>query len=209
MRRLASLFLLALFISSLALADGRFAFGVQGDFANLNIAAPLDKVYGSGFGGGLHGDFRLGFVTLRLNGDYLRFGADHDAYTTLIYNVLLVDYPDLLRQEITVDGGGAISILSFGLNGKFNFPGPAISPYAIAGLGTATLSISDLQATIQGAPATIVTGLLNQTKFMMNLGAGIDFPLGTTTLFLEAKYTWVFTDNEKSTYIPVTLGVTF
>lgn len=209
MKRFGLLCLCLVTVSSLALSQELFSFGVQGHFANLSVAAPLNKAYGSGFGGGLHGDFHLGFVTLRVNGDYIGFGADHDAYTTLIYDALLVDYPDLLRQEVKVDGGGTISILSFGVNGKFNFPGAKVSPYGILGLGTATLSISDLQTTLQGAPITIVTGLSNQTRLMMNLGAGVDFPLGTTTLFLEAKYTWIFTDNEKSTYLPVTVGVTF
>ncbi len=208
MKRVAILFLSMLMISSFALSQGLFSFGVHGSFANLNVAQPLHGAYSSGFGGGLHGDFRFGIATLRLNGDYISFGADHDIYTTLIYNVLLVDYPDLLRQDVKVDGGGTIGILTFGVNGKFNLPGRTVSPYVIAGLGTATLSVTDLSATLQGEPVTIVTGLSNQTKFMVNAGAGVDFPLGTVSLFLEVKYTWIFTD-EKSSYLPVTLGVAF
>ncbi len=209
MKRLALLSLFSLMITSLAFSDGLFSFGVHGNYAHINVADPLRRAYGSGFGLGLHGDFHFGNATLRVTGDYSSFGADHDVYTTLIYNAIVVDYPDLLRQDVRVDGGGTIGILSFGLNGKWNFPGQVISPYVVAGGGTATLSVSDLEATIQEAPATIVTGLSNQTRFMANLGAGIDFPIGSRTLFLEAKYNWIFTDNEKTTYIPVTVGVTF
>lgn len=209
MKRLALLLLFTFMIPSFSFSDGLFSFGVHGNFANLDVAEPLHRVYSTGFGGGLHGDFHFGVVTLRVNGDYISFGADHDLYTTLIYNAILADYPDFLRQEVQVNGGGAIGILSFGLNGKVNFPGSVVSPYATAGAGMAALSVSTINATIQGAPATIVTGLSNQTRFMTNLGAGMDVPVGTLTLFLEAKYTWVFTKNEKSGYIPVTLGVTF
>lgn len=209
MKRLALLSLFSLMITSLALSDGLFSFGVHGSFANLDVAEPLHRAYSSGFGGGLHGDFHFGFATLRVSGDYISFGADHDVYTTLIYNAILADYPDFLRQEVQVDGGGTVSVISFGVNGKFNFPGPVVSPYAIVGIGTAILNITQINATIQGAPATIVSDLTDQTKLAANVGAGIDFPIGTKTLFLEARYTWVFTDNKKSAYIPVTLGVTF
>ncbi len=209
MKQLTLLFFVALTTSSSALADGMFGFGVHASYANLNVPEPLKVAYGSGFGGGLHVDFRFGIATLRLNGDYTGFGADHDAYTSLIYDAIVVDDPSIYRSDIKVDGGGTIGILSFGVNGKFSLPHAAVSPYAIVGLGTATLSISEITATIQGAPASIVTGISNQTKFMVNAGAGIDFPLGRVVLFLEAKYTWIFTDNEKITYLPVTFGVTF
>jgi opacity protein-like surface antigen len=208
MKRLSLLMVLALTTASLALSNELFGFGVHANYANLNVAQPLKAVYGSGFGGGLHVDFRFGIVTLRVNGDYNRFGADHETYTNLIYDAVVADDPSVLRSDINVEGGGTIGILSFGANGKFSLPQAQVSPYAIVGIGVATLSITDITATIQGAPATIVTGFSNQTKFMLNAGAGIDFPLGNVALFLEVRYTWIFTD-EQSTYLPVTIGVTF
>lgn len=209
MKRLVLLSLVSVMITSHALSDGLFSFGVHGSFANLDVAEPLHRAYGSGFGGGLHGDFHFGIATLRVNGDYISFGADHDVYTTLIYNAILAEYPDFLRQEVQVNGGGAVNVISFGANGKFNLPGSVVSPYAIVGVGTAILNVSHIDAIVQGAPATIVTDLTDQTKLEANVGAGIDFPIGSKTLFLEARYTWVFTDNKKSAFIPVTLGVTF
>jgi hypothetical protein len=209
MKRSALLFLFILIGSSFALSDGLFSFGVHGNFANLNVAEPLHSVYGSGFGGGLHGDFHFGVVTLRLNAEYLSFGADHDVYTTLVYNALVVDYPDLIRQDVRVDGGGTIGIFSFGLNGKFSFPQRQLSPYLIGGAGISSFSVGTISATLQNAPIAIETGLINQTKPMVDLGGGVDFPLGGSTLFLEAKYTWIFNKGETNTYLPVTLGVTF
>ena len=209
MKRLALLSLFSILVTSLAFSDGLFSFGVHGNFANLDVAEPLHRAYGTGFGFGLHGDYHLGVATVRVSGDYIGFGADHDFYTTLIYDAVVADYPDLLRQDVQVTGGGTISIISIGVNGKYGFPQTALSPYLLAGVGLGILSVSTINATLQDAPIAVDTGLPNQTRFMVNLGGGADFPVGSATLFVEARYTWIFTQNEKTAYIPVTLGVTF
>ncbi len=208
MKRSALLLILALMASSLAFPAGTVGFGVHANYASLNVPDPLKPAYGSGYGGGAHVDFRFGVATIRINGDYISFGADQGVYKDLIYNSAVAEDPTVDKNAISVDGG-RIGILSFGANGKFSLPGKSVSPYAIAGLGTATLSVSDLNVSYQGAPVGVQTGMSSQTKFMVNAGAGVDFSLGTLALFVEAKYTWIFTDNEKSTYFPVTLGVTF
>jgi len=209
MKRLAILFLLIMITSSSALSGGTFGFGAHGSYANIYVPEPLKSAYGSGFGGGLHVDFRFGIATIRVNGDYDSFAADHDMYTTLIYDALLAEDPTFLRQDVKVDGGGMIGILSFGANGKFSLPNAKASPYAIVGIGMAKTSMSELSVTIQGAPAAIVTDFPSQTKFMLNVGAGVDFPLANNVLFLEVKYTWIFTENEKLAYLPITVGITF
>ena len=85
----------------------------------------------------------------------------------------------------------------------------AVSPYAIVGVGSATLSMGDVTVTYRGAPVPGITATETTTKFMLNTGAGVDFSLGAAALFVEAKYTWIFTEGEKSTYFPVTVGITF
>jgi hypothetical protein len=209
MKRLTFLCFLTVTTSSFALSGGTFGFGVHANYANLNVAEPLKSAYGPGFGGGLHGDLRFGNVTLRVNGDYISFGADHDVYTTLVYNAIVVEYPDILRQDIKVDGGGTIGILSFGANGKYSLPNVKVSPYLIGGIGVAKTSISEISATLQGAPVTILTDFTSKASFMTNVGAGIDFPLGSTAIFLELKYTWIFIEGQTTTYFPISLGVTF
>jgi hypothetical protein len=194
--------------TSLALSANLIGFGAQVNYANLNVPDPLKPAYGAGYGGGAHVDFRFGVATLRVNGDYISFGADQGAYRDLIYNSAVAEAPGIDKNAISVDGG-RIGILSFGANGKFNLPNMSVSPYAIVGLGTATLSVSDLNVSYQGQPVAVQTGMSSQTKFMVNAGAGVDFSLGTLALFAEFKYTWIFTDNEKSTYFPVTVGITF
>ncbi len=209
MNRFALVLFLVFATSSLAFSAGPIGFGAQFDYANLNVPDPLKSAYGSGYGGGVHVDFRFGIATLRVNGDYILFGADEGVYQNLIYENAVVEDPTLDKNSISVSGG-RISILSFGANGKFALPNMAVSPYAIVGLGTATLSISDLSVSYQGVPVPGgQTSLSNQTKFMVNAGAGVDFPLGAAALFVEIKYTWIMTDTQTSTYLPITVGVTF
>jgi len=48
------------------------------------------------------------------------------------------------------------------------------------------------------------------THFGWNAGAGVSFRLqGGSSLFLEARYTWVDTSNQKFEYIPVVFGIKF
>jgi hypothetical protein len=208
MKRLAVLLILALMSSSFAFSAGTIGFGAQLDYANLNVPEPLKSAYGSGFGGGLHVDFRFGIATLRVNGDYISFGADQGSLQNTIYNSAGGDASGADKAAIGVEGG-RINILSFGANGKFALPNKGVSPYAIVGLGSATLSMSDLKVSYQGAPVAGNFTADTKTKFMVNAGAGVDFPLGGLALFVEAKYTWIFTEDEASTFFPVTIGVTF
>jgi hypothetical protein len=48
------------------------------------------------------------------------------------------------------------------------------------------------------------------TKFGWDLGLGFGWSIGNgSSLFLEARYTWIDTSNEKLKYIPVVVGVRF
>jgi opacity protein-like surface antigen len=210
MKRLALLLLIAVTTVSIGLSAGLVGFGAQFDYANLNVPDPLKSAYGPGYGGGAHIDFHLGIATIRVNGDYITFGADEGVLRDLIYNEVVATNAGLGIDKSAISvGGGRINILSFGANGKFGIPNRGFCPYAIAGLGVASLSSSDFNVSYQGMSVASQSGFETQTKFMVNAGAGVDFFLGRLALFVEAKYTWIFTDNEKSTYIPLTLGVTF
>lgn len=208
MKRSALLLMLALMTTSFAFSAGMIGFGAHVNYATLNVPEPLKSAYGSGFGGGLHLDFRFGIATIRVNGDYITFGADADAYRDAIFNEAGGAAAGVDKSVLTMEGG-RINILSFGANGKFSLPHMAVAPYAIVGVGSATLSMGDVTVTYRGAPVPGISAAETATKFMVNAGAGVDFSLGTLALFVEAKYTWIFTEGDKSTYFPVTVGVTF
>jgi len=209
MKRLALLFSVVVMTSTISLAAGPLvSFGAHGNFASLNVPDPLKSVYGAGFGGGLHLDLRFGFLSVRLNGDYTSFGADENTLRGVIYNQAGGPASGAVESQIGVDGG-RIGIISFALNGKFNLPEAKVSPYIVVGLGSGTLNMSDLHVTYQGAPVSGVSAAETVTKLLSNAGVGVDFNLGPVSMFLETKYTWIFTENEASTYLPITLGVTF
>ena len=182
-------------------------FGVQATGANINVPAPFNQIYGFGFGGGAHLDINLPvLLSFRLQGDYVRFSASQEKYQQLLASLV----GGTAAKDFTIDGGG-ISLLSANANVKSSFlPLPVISPYITGGAGVANLSVADATVKYQGQPVQggTIPGAKGETNFSANLGVGVDLKLGIA-LYVEARYTWIFTSGETSTYIPVSIGITF
>lgn len=87
-------------------------------------------------------------------------------------------------------------------------PLPVVRPYLTGGAGLAWLSVEGTKTSIAGVPGRTFPSSRQSAKTSLSLGAGADLSLGVT-LFVEARYVWIFTEGETSTYVPVTLGVTF
>ena len=49
----------------------------------------------------------------------------------------------------------------------------------------------------------------SSTEFGWNVGGGLRFGWGFTSLFVESRYMSVGTPNERATYVPIILGITF
>lgn len=49
----------------------------------------------------------------------------------------------------------------------------------------------------------------SDTRFGANVGGGLSFGIGAADLFLEARYVQVFTQVRRTSFVPVTLGVSF
>ncbi|MHB1224906.1 MAG: outer membrane beta-barrel protein [Gemmatimonadaceae bacterium] len=69
-----------------------------------------------------------------------------------------------------------------------------VRPYLIGGLGVYNLDA--------GAGDS-------ETKFGLNGGGGIEFPLSGFTTYVEARYHSVFTENDNTNYIPLVFGIKF
>ena len=67
---------------------------------------------------------------------------------------------------------------------------------------------SDATVKYQGQPVSTIAGTKSGTNASVNFGAGVDLNL-IITLYLEAKYTIIFTEGESSSFVPVSLGITF
>jgi opacity protein-like surface antigen len=204
MKKLTFIFVATLAFAAVSYSASPVRFGVQATGANINVPKPLNEIYGFGYGGGVHLDFNLPvLLSFRLQGDYVRFSADQGKYQQLLASLV----GGTVASDFSIDGG-AISVWSVYANVKSSFlPLPLISPYITGGAGVANLSSSELNVKYQGQPVGGIPGVSGETKFSANLGAGVDLKVGIE-LYVEARYTWIFTSGETSTYIPVSIGIT-
>jgi opacity protein-like surface antigen len=188
----------------------KFGFGVHGNFSLGSLpgpvfagSAPLKDAYGPGLGGGVHLDLDLPGLGLRLSGDYLRYSLDEGHFRESYAGVF-----DDAVDQISLHGGG-LGILSAGVNAKVAvMPLPVVRPYVTGGAGLAWLSMDETRTSIAGQPGRTFPATTQGGKTSFNLGAGADLEVGIK-LFVEARYVWILTDGERSTYVPVALGVTF
>ncbi len=187
-------------------------FGVQGNFTTINLPGPtingvepLKDVYGTGLGGGAHLDFNIPLLTFRLSGDYITFAPDNDKFRDN-----LAQLTGSAASEFSIEGG-RIDIFSLALNGKYSFLDalPIVSPYITGGFGLARLEAQETKILFQGQPSNTFAGKSSETEAQFNAGAGVDVNLVGIAIYLEAKYTWVTTEGGTSTYVPITVGVTF
>jgi opacity protein-like surface antigen len=204
MKKTLLLVTLLVLVASISLAQmPSVKFGVQGDFGSINVPEPMKSVYGSGLGGGAHLDISFAILSLRVSGDYITFAPDNGKYQEA-----LAKLTGSAASLFSIDGG-RINIMSGNVNLKWAIlPLPIVTPYMTGGIGLASVSVNDATIKMNGVPQGTIGGVKGETKTAFNVGAGVDLKIGIT-LFLEAKYTWIMTEGETSTYIPISLGVTF
>ena len=193
-------------------------FGVQGDFVNFNLgvaqtnvqipnvgsldlSSMVTKIYGLGYGGGLHFDVDLGLVSFRLSGDYIMLSPDKAKYQSLLGPI---------GSQVTIDGG-RIDIYSGNLNLKLNIlPLPVIHVYVTGGAGFVDIKMNDATLSLGTFKLATVKAFDSQTKPTLNAGAGVDLKLGPIALFAELKVNFIMTSGKTSSEVPLaTVGLTF
>ena len=188
----------------------KVGFGVHGNFTRGDLPGPaidgakaLENGYGPGWGGGAHLDLGLPGLSLRLSGDYLKYAMDEGRFRA--------SYADVFAQAVdrlSVQGG-ELAIRSVSANAKVGvMPLPVLRPYFTGGVGLAWLSVAEARTSIAGEPGKTFPATTQNGKRSYNVGAGADLTVGIK-LFVEVRYEWILTEGQKSTYVPVALGVTF
>jgi hypothetical protein len=91
----------------------------------------------------------------------------------------------------------SVNTLNLSVNAVHAFPGVAIRPYVIGGLGMYRSTSEFL-----GEEET-------STDLGLNGGAGIQFKLAGMQSFVEARYTHIMTEDEATKVIPISFGIMF
>lgn len=188
----------------------RIKFGIHGNVTLSDLPGPdiagsksISDAYGSGWGGGAHIDLSFLVFSFRLSGDYLTYSLDEDKFRSAYEEIF-----GPAVSQMNIDGGG-MHILSVSANGKLNLaPIPIVTPYVTGGVGLAWLTLDETKTSIAGVAGRTFPSGSQSAKTTFNVGVGADVTLGVE-LFVEARYVWIMTDGENSTYVPVTVGVTF
>lgn len=185
--------------------------GAHGNFSLSDFPGPeiqgarvLQDAYGPGWGGGLHLDLRFAGFGVRFQGDWIRYGADADKFREAYRSVF-----GAAVSQINIDGGD-LRIVTVAANLRMDlFPViPVVSPYLTGGAGLAWVDLDEARTSIAGVPGNTFPAASQSGRTLLNLGAGVEFRLGVS-LFVEGRYVWVSTEGEKSTYVPISAGITF
>lgn len=201
MKKLAVLALLLMMAAASSNAKIRFGGGVHGGLSSVSFPQPLNEFYGLGFGGGVNADIDvIRYLTLRLNVDYNSFPSDKDRWKDRIANGAPLNF--------TVEGAN-LSIIGITANAVGKIPtGSAVIPYGVFGLGLHIGSGSDLRV-VSGGRTVLTAPVESTTNFGLNFGAGSEFLVGFSKLFIEAKYVLIFNGGGNIGHIPVTFGMVF
>jgi hypothetical protein len=210
----------ALLLAGSALAQS-ISFGVHGNMFNSDVNAKakelagipnstgtaqiaIEEVYGLGLGGGIHLDFGLGLLKIRVSGDYLTMSPDKDKFSGYVKQVL-PGFP------VTFSEGGKIDMISGSANLKFTIlPLPVVKPYITGGGGITNVSATDVILAVNGLKLAPISILKAQTVGSFNAGVGTDLDFHAFAIFAEARVNWIMLDEGTSTYVPIiTAGVTF
>lgn len=81
-----------------------------------------------------------------------------------------------------------------------------VTPYAIGGIGIYNMKTFGGGSTITVSPPTDEGSV---TKFGWNLGGGLQFHTPGATIFTEARFTSVLTNNGHTNFVPIEIGVMF
>ncbi|MBN2227013.1 MAG: outer membrane beta-barrel protein [candidate division Zixibacteria bacterium] len=160
---------------------------------------------GIGIGGGVGFEVNPN-IELQAAIYYNNFPTDEDAFLDYIADMIGED-----PTGLSLDGGST-RIIEAMANAKYKLGGSnsssSVKPYVLGGAGFANLSFSDVTASYEGETETVT--FESTTKLALNIGAGADFMVGPKIgIFVEGKYSMVFTEGDATNYVPIRAGMTF
>lgn len=181
-------------------AQQKFEFAVGG-----GIDSPIGpKEFSDGYNLGYTAKAAVGYflspkLNVGLNLSYNRFGLDENGFVS-------EEFPDL---EFDISGGNLTALELAGV-GKYYFKqnAPRINFYIMGGPGVAFSSISDFKITALGESETLEGE--SETNFMLTGGIGLTYQVAPNwKLFVEGRYSHIFTSEDNLSYMPTRVGIIF
>lgn len=80
-------------------------------------------------------------------------------------------------------------------------------PFLVLGAGVAHHGTTDLETTVAGQ--TRVASFDTEIDTMLSGGLGVSHDLGAVALFGQVRIAYVFTDDDSTAYVPLTVGAAF
>lgn len=129
------------------------------------------------------------------------------------YNNFTLDDDAILRDlgfspaDVTIQGAAATVLAGTAMAiGRIQAPGSKVAPYFLGGVGFSRLSAGDITASGPGGTATLDGD--SETAFSVGFGVGIEIMVTPTAgIFLDGKYSILFTEDESSQYLPFRVGL--
>ena len=110
-----------------------------------------------------------------------------------------------------VDGGDN-KMWMFGGDGRLalGLPAAPIKPFAFVGIGIANIKQSEFGGNPSLASSITPSFPESQNKIYYNLGGGVELKFGPSfNLFVEGRYVSIATEGDKTTFVPITVGLKF
>ncbi len=163
-----------------AVAQGGAKFSLGG-----GVTLPLSD-FGEVASTGFHGLAAVSFqpanfpVGIQVDGMFHRFGMDDDFTLGADVNTQVIQ-------------GTANAVYRFTVSEETK-----IRPYLIGGVGYYNFKLTG---------DDVPDGLDSESDIGINAGAGFDFAAGAVALFVEGRFHNVFTEDESTRFIPITVGI--
>lgn len=179
-------------------------------FGVMASTAAAQNTMGGGVGGGFVGFGVLGGANFPISD--LGNGVNTGFNVGGLLDFSVPVFPVGLRADVTYNQfslkgpvPGKFKAIGGDLNALIKVPmDVGFSPYLTGGVG-----FYNLRTSFETATPGQTLNTASQNKFALNGGAGIQFNLGGLATFVEGRYMYIFTDNGRTTYFPVSVGVMF
>jgi len=166
-------------------------------YAGGAVSMPTSDAWNQMYKTGFHGMAGVGY----------KIAPNFQVVGKLEYHTFKMDFGDVSSLS-----GGTNKLWMYGVDGRFsaNLPAAPIKPYFLGGIGMANIKATEIEGLSDLAAGLYDFNEASVTKVYFNVGAGLELASGPAFgLFAQVRYVSIATDDQASTFVPVTIGLKF